>query len=272
MSYLLDRKIKRKKSVNIAIVVIIFLILIYFRAGVFRGFSSAAHFVFRPVIKFGGGVREEISSIGLNFRSKKTLSAENENLKSQIAESAADRANYASLVDENNKLKEILNRKTDKKEFILAGILAKPNQSPYDTLIIDAGKNDGVTENAKVFALGHSLTGEALGNVPIGRVVEVFTNSSKVILFSNPREKTDVVILGRDIFLQAIGRGGGNFELVLPRDLEILKDAEADLPGIEHYILGTVQSIISDPRDSFQKALLTSPVNVQELKFVEIEK
>jgi len=43
------------------------------------------------------------------------------------------------------------------------------------------------------------------------------------------------------------------------------------LPGITPYTLGIVQTILSDPRDSFQKALLVSPVNIFELKFVEVE-
>jgi hypothetical protein len=44
------------------------------------------------------------------------------------------------------------------------------------------------------------------------------------------------------------------------------------LPGIENYVLGTVAGIISDPRDAFTKALLVSPVNVEDLAFVEVEK
>jgi len=48
------------------------------------------------------------------------------------------------------------------------------------------------------------------------------------------------------------------------------------IPNEERTIIktrfGTVETIISDPRDSFQKALLVSPVNIQEIKFVEVEK
>jgi len=57
----------------------------------------------------------------------------------------------------------------------------------------------------------------------------------------------------------------------LPRDFVLEKRTEIILPGITPYIVGIVETIISDPRDSFQKALLVSPVNIQELKFVEVE-
>ena len=45
--------------------------------------------------------------------------------------------------------------------MILSAILSKPNQSPYDTLIIDVGTQEGLKTGDTVFALG---------NVPIGRI------------------------------------------------------------------------------------------------------
>ncbi|MFZ3016057.1 MAG: rod shape-determining protein MreC, partial [Minisyncoccia bacterium] len=169
--------------------------------------------------------------------------------------------NYNSVLDENIKIKEIMGR-MKAGQMTLAGILSKPNQSPYDTLIIDTGEKEGVLVGQRVFAFG---------NIPIGRITDVFPSSSKVVLYSNPGEKTDVVVSGKDIYLQAIGRGGGNFEMTLPRDFVLDLGTEIILPGITPYVLGTVATIISDPRDSFQKALLVSPVNIQEIKFVEVE-
>ena len=263
MNYLLDKKTKKKKFSKIILAVVLLFFVFYFHSNIFSGLSFMAQTVFRPVLILGRSVGGEISNAGLIFHNRKSLMLENENLKSQILESQADRANYASVLDENNQMKEIMGRGGDKNNFILAGILAKPNQSPYDTLLIDAGTAQGVVLGQKVFALG---------NVPIGYVSEVDTNSSKVILFSNPGEKTEVVINGKDAFMEAVGRGGGNFEIILPRDFVLAVGTEIDLPGITPYILGTVQTILSDPRDAFQKALLASPVNVQELKLVEVEK
>jgi len=262
MSYLLDKKIKRNKFFKILLGVIVLLFLIFFRVSIFSGLSYVSHAVFRPVLVLGNNIGEKFSNVGSVFRSKKSLTLENESLKSQILESQADRANYASVLDENLKLKEILGR-AEGKNMILAGILSKPNRSLYDTLIIDAGTNQGIIVGQRVFAFG---------NVFIGQVAEADSNSSKVVLFSNPGEKTEVVISGKDVFMQAIGRGGGNFEMILPRDFILDIGTEVDLPGITPYILGNVATIISDPRDSFQKALLVSPVNIQELKFVQIEK
>ena len=265
MSYLLDRKIKRKKSFKIALGVVILIVLFYFRLGVFNGLSYVSHIIFRPVLVLGNTIGEKLGGVHSFFISKNSLYKENMDLKSQIELDRANKANYDSVVQENINLKALLGRKeldNAKVSMILAAILAKPNQSPYDTLVIDAGKEQGIKEGNTVFALG---------NVPIGAIAETYLNSSKVVLFSNSGEKTQVVISGKDIFMEMIGRGGGNFEIILPRDLTLSKGDQVVLPGIIPYVVGMIETTISDPRDSFTKALLIAPVNIQELKFVEVE-
>ena len=261
MSYLLDKKAKQKKALQSIFFLIILLALFYFRLNIWNGLSYVVGSIFRPVLVLGNNAGEKFSNFTSYFASKNSLYLENENLKAQISESEADRANYASVVADNESLKEILGRKNEKMNLVLSAILEKPNQSPYDTLVIDAGANNGIKAGDKVFAVG---------NVPIGRVDTVYPNSSKVVLYSTSGEKTQVVI-GKGIFMELVGRGGANFEMIVPRDLTLVKGDQVTLPGITPYIIGIVETIISDPRDPFQKALLTSPVNIQELKFVEVE-
>jgi cell shape-determining protein MreC len=244
--------------------------LFHFRIGIFNSLSTVSHVIFRPVLIAGNYVGEKLGSVGAFFISKDSLYLENENLKLQLNENKALMSNYNSLLADNTNLREILGRKDEKMPMILGTILSKPNQSLYDTVVIDAGAKEGLKVGDMVFALGHSLTGEALGTVPIGRVSNVYPNSSKIILFSNSGEKTQVVI-GNNIFMEVIGRGGGNFEMILPRNLTLAKGDQVVLPGIVSRVLAVVETIISDPRDPFIKALLTSPVNIQELKFVEVE-
>lgn len=263
MSYLLDKKIKRNKYFKYTFFVVVLFFLIYFKSNIFNGFSYIVHTISRPIFILGNNIGQELVDSLSYFYSKKALFLENENLKIKINEEEAKMSNYNSILDENLKLKEILGRKQEKTEMILTAILSKPNQSPYDTMIIDVGIEDGIVEGQKVFALG---------GVPIGKISLVYSNSSKVILYSNPGEITEVNISGVDAFLQIVGRGGGNFEMVLPRDFVVEKGIEVVLPGIVPYTVGIVETIISDPRDSFKKVLLTSKVNIQGLKFVQVEK
>jgi cell shape-determining protein MreC len=228
---------------------------------VYSGLSSVSNVIFHPFITLGNSISLKFENLSSYFVSKDSLSKEIGDLKLDLAFNEAKIANYETIFGENEKLKEILSRKNEKLNLILAVILSDTNQSLYDTLVVDAGSIQGVTTGATVFALG---------NVPIGRVDLVYENSSRIILFSNPGEKTSVDI--NDTTFELVGRGGGNFEMNLPRDIDLQKGAQAVLPRVTPHVVATVETIISDPRDAFKKALLVSPVNIKELRFVEIEK
>ena len=272
MNYLLDRKPKKKKLSYYVFFAIFIIIILYFRAPIFSGLSYVSSAIFRPVLSVGGNIGGKLSGLGDFFSFRSTLIKENEELRNQVAELNAEMSNYSTVQGDNVRLQEILDRKREDVSLVLAAILAKPNTSIYDTLIIDMGANSGVGVGDTVFAIG---------DVPIGRIAEASPSSSKVVLFSSPEEKTEVVISSADslvgedggnVFAQIVGRGGGNFEMEMPRDFILQKGATVSLPGIVPYVVATVETIISDPRDSFQKALLVSPVNIFELKFVQVEK
>lgn len=270
MSYLLDKKEKRKK-LSIAILgSLVFFAMFYYRVSLWRAFSSVVHTAFRPVLILGNIVGEKFSGLSAYFISKNSLAVEDQDMRAQLKEEESRMANYNTIFAENENLKGILGRKDTKTTMVLGNILAKPNKSPYDTLVIDAGTEQGIKTGSTVFALG---------NVPIGRVAEVYSNSSKVILFSNPGEKTQAIVFSKntatpspsgDVYMELVGRGGENFEMLLPRDFVLEKGDQVIMPGINPYVLAIVETVISDPRDPFTKALLVSPVNIQELKFVEV--
>ncbi len=239
------------------------LICVYFQSGVSRALSVVAHAVFRPVLYVGGSIGDKFSGIGAYFSFKSTLALENNRLKNEMKEMGARVSNYSVVLEENISIKEKMGRAVGLENTILSAVLSKPNQSPYDTIIIDIGANKNVSVGDRVFALG---------GIPIGKVSAVYSYSSNVVLFSSSGEKTEVVITGENAFVQLVGRGGGNFEMILPRDFMLTKGEVVVLPGIRPYTVAVSQNIISDPRDSFQKVLFVSPVNIQEIKFVEVEK
>jgi len=276
MSYLLDKEIKRKRFSKIALGVVLLIIVFYFRVGIWSGLSKVSEVIFRPVLVLGQKVEGKVQNIGSYFISKNYLYNQNQKLQAEVSFDDARMANYNSVAADYANLKEILGRKDPKVNMILAAVLAKPNQNPYDILLIDAGTTEGIKVGDTVFALG---------DVPVGHVSDVYSDSAKVILFSNPGETTQAVIssaLNADgtvattsyapnAFVQVVGRGGGNFEMVMPKDFNFQAGGQVVLPGINSYVLAIFQKVISDPRSSSTKILLTSPVNIQALKFVEVE-
>ncbi|MCF7834234.1 MAG: hypothetical protein K9L98_03140 [Candidatus Pacebacteria bacterium] len=280
MTYHLDKKNKTKKIKIISTVLIGTAFFVYFRSPIFNFFSSTFEFIFVPVVNTVNFIGAKVYHMGTGFRFKDSLLKENTNLKNTIFEFESRMQNYAVLEKENEELKSIFSRKNEKLNLILASVLAKPRQSIYGTLIIDVGEDEHIKEGAMVFANG---------NIPIGKISNVGPKMSKVVLFSNNGETNEVVVsvnkspktieieseetekdISASIHFNLVGRGGGNFQIEAPRDLKFEKGQIAILPGIYPFAVAKVEAVISDQKDIVQKVLLVSPINIQEIRFVQV--
>lgn len=262
MNYRQDKNKKNNLLKIISFIVILFFVIFFYNT-FFYGLSSAFHYIARPIFSLSHSVGNSISNTRSYFYSKKTLYKENEDLKMKILEKDSILSNYNTILDENLKLKEDFGRKNTTNKMIMAIILSKPNHSIYDVIVIDIGKNENIKKGDMVYAYA---------SVPIGRVSDVYDTTAKVVLFSTAGEKTEVVLGGSDAQMTLVGRGGGNFEMIIPRDFELAEGTEVHLPSINPYVVAKSVKVISDAHDSIKKVLLTSPINIQNLKFVQIEK
>lgn len=164
------------------------------------------------------------------------------------------------LLNENAQLKGILGRNTAS-STIIAYILKKPPYTAYDSYIIDIGNDNNVKVGNKVFSIG---------NVLLGEIVEVNSDTSKVKLYSSFGEKFNVNI-GKSIQTTAIGKGGGTFEVILPRDTDVKEGDTVIVPDIHTSVFGMVQKVIIDPAKTFYTVLFSQPVNIYEQKMLLIE-
>lgn len=214
-----------------------------------------------PLLKSGAvaenGVKNGLLSF---FSSRRALFEENESLKARLEEVEAKLLERDRLLAENLELKSLLGR-SERGRTLLAAVIAKPGQSPYDMLILDVGENHDVTVGQKVLAYG---------SVIIGEIRQVSATVSKVALFTSPGEEYAGIISGKNISLKLVGRGGGNFMAELPRGVEVVKGEQVISTGLWPHLLGVVESVFVDPRDPFQKIILKSPVNAAVLNSVEI--
>jgi hypothetical protein len=108
--------------------------------------------------------------------------------------------------------------------------------------------------------------------IPIGYIKEVYNSTSLVVLYSSPDEKIDAQIDGINSQVVISGRGGGNFQMSLPNELSIEPGTFVVLPNLNNQILAIVVDTISDARDPISTIVLKSPVNVQELRWVQVLK
>jgi len=259
----LDKKqiIRRKKITRNIIGFGIFFILA--AIGGMSFFGGVFNFVGNPVWKIENGIKKGFNNVGYLFQTKSSLSKENQNLRDENIGISLSMIDYQILKKENEDLKETLGRLPKENDFILGNILTKPNHSPYDTLIIDIGNDFGVRVGDMVYANG---------NIPIGNVNKVYEKTSLVSLFSNPGQKTEGFINGVNASIELTGRGGGNFEMIIPMDLSIENGTAIYMPGSTSLVLAKTGEIISTPTDPFKKIILSSPVNIQSLKWVQVIK
>lgn len=217
----------------------------------------------RPIWKSENFINTSFYNMNYLFRTKASISEENHNLIEEIFNIRLTMIDYQILKKENEELKEILGRIGEKNDFILGNILTKPNHSPYDTIIIDIGSDMNLMEGDLIYVNG---------NIPIGFISQVYDKTSLVTLYSNPSQKTEGFINGVNASVILIGRGGGNFEMIIPMELQVEKGTIIYLPGNSSLVLAQVNEVISKPSDPFKKVLLSSPVNVQNLKWVQVKK
>lgn len=231
--------------------------------GVLSWTGRLFNFLGRPIWQAEKFISDNLYDSNYLLRTKASISNENHNLIEEILNIRLTMIDYQILKNENNELKELLSRVEIKKDFTLGNILTKPNHSPYDTIVIDIGSDMGILENDQVYANG---------NIPIGIIGKVYDKTSLVTLYTNPNQKTEGFIDGTNASVMLTGRGGGNFEMIIPAELTALKGTFIYLPGYTSEALAKIDEVISKPSDPFKKVILSSPVNIQNLKWIEVKK
>ncbi len=182
-------------------------------------------------------------------------------LQSQLDAQNASLVALSTLEKENETLKAEFGR-TDIVKGTLARVIVAPNHSIYDTLVVDVGSDDGVIVGQNVYAFG---------SVALGTVSDVLTHTSTVLLYSASGRETAGTTTGSDISITLIGRGGGEYEVRMPRDISFQEGGVITQQSLSVHPLATIQKIITDPRDPFQRLLAKVPVNLQTMKWVVVK-
>ncbi|HEY0980177.1 MAG TPA: rod shape-determining protein MreC [Candidatus Paceibacterota bacterium] len=192
--------------------------------------------------------------------SRKQLSTKLYELQSTLDSYNSHIAGVSLLQSENTALKAELGRDPQSRG-ILAHVLTVPNRSFYDTFVIDAGSMQGVQVEQQAYAFNA---------IALGTVSSVSDNTAVVTLFSAPGRETSGTAVGSDVAVTLIGRGGGEYEVRMPRDVHFDIGSAIALQSVYPAVLAEVQKIITDPRDPFQRLLAKAPVNLTALKWVVV--
>ena len=236
-------------------------------AGIFlivgaRPLVSTGYRVATPFWQLQHQFRERIAiSADLALYSKKDLLTEIERLQLEAEAQEVGRLQTELLRRENENLRTALGFVREDEAWLVAGVLVRPPKTPYDIMILDVGSDQGVLVGQLVFSGSGTVLGVAQ---------EVFARQAVVGLLSTPELETDVVLEKQGIGVTARGRGGGAYEMHVPRDIEVLPGDLIVLPGRQTELVGVVQDIIFDPRDPFQTVLASAPISFYEHRLVYV--
>ncbi len=259
-----DNKRRQKKTalvVGILAGFILLAVLLNFFSPNF--FSPVSHAIFRPVLESESGFWGGVRNVWNVFKSKSDLAAENQALQDKLAlldATAQERDYYKNA---NDQLLSLADQSSDLFHPIFAKILSKVGFSPYDTMIIDAGGNAGIKTGDKV---------SADEDIILGFVSKTYAKTAMVTLYSSPGQETPVLIGKHSVQAVAVGKGGGNFEIKLPRNASIAVGDNVSAATSSPALIGSVEYIAVSATDSFERAVLRSAADINNLSFLVILK
>lgn len=241
------------------------LVLLVVFAASFSG--SVASFVFAPVYTFNDWIAEGSGIIPQFVRSREELVTENQELREALAQQRA-----TSRQEDRN---AIFAAVSPVDEGIRAGVLLPPSYTPYDTLLIDKGRVDGIVPRARVYSTDRHV---------IGTVERTYSRTALVVLASAPKVESTAYLHGADIFVSTVGQGGGVLKAVVPQEVPVAVGDAVVLPGLDFGVYGTVSHIDapeSNPgKDIYisnglslvsQSEVWVSPQPIPEITFEEIQ-
>ena len=187
-------------------------------------------------------------------------------------ENDALRTSIASLRNENDALKQQVTHVMDMvgalqgieriSPSIVATVIARPPQSPYDTLLITKGNQNGVRKGMEVFSQERT---------PVGIVSAASDDYAQVTLFSSYGTITYGWVGSKTVPIELRGNGGGTFAATLPRPSIVQVGDRVYVPGPGLLPLGSVARIDDDPSNPAVTLRIVPLTNLYALSMVLLQ-
>ncbi len=179
-------------------------------------------------------------------------------------------AQLEGLQLENEELRQLVGKRMEADaasdgadKEVVASVLMRPPQMPFDSLVISAGTDDGISVGDQAYAFS---------SFPIGEIASATGHSSVIRLFSAPGNKIEVLIGTTTIAVMAEGKGGGNFFLKLPKATEIAKGDMVMRTYLPPEAFSSIESVDSTEGEAYTYAYFKLPVNIHSIVYVIVKK
>ncbi|MFA6416006.1 MAG: rod shape-determining protein MreC [Candidatus Paceibacterota bacterium] len=220
--------------------------------------------VSQPILSMAGATGQAADGIGQFFRFKKNLIADNKKLTEENTRLKNLWLANRKVEQENVELKKLVGLNKAQRAPLLVEVLVKPITTPHDILLIDLG-----LEGAEKIKVGDKV-GSGGGSILLGEVAELFGQTAKVKMYSTFGSQIAVSVGPHHIPGIAVGQGSGNFSLSLPRGTEVVVGDPVTASTYHDFLLGSVGAAQSAYSNPYLKVMFRLPVNIYELKWVEV--
>ncbi len=254
----------RSKIFTFGVLLTVIILLIFFtNNNIFLFFKNIISNIFNF---FGNILNRFISwtrSIFTNVLLINSVVKENTALEEENRRLISDMTELDNLRKENALLKNALNIKKDNKVgVVLASVVFFGNQSA-DFIFINKGSRDGI-------AVGDIAV--LSDKIAVGRVVDIFSDSSKILLISSPSSSIGARILNSDTVGIFKGRGALAPEIdLIPRDKDLKIGDVVLTSGFDGlypqgYVLGKIADFDFSEENIFKKVRVDPIFNIYEVR------
>jgi len=191
------------------------------------------------------------------------LRKDNQRLTEDLVRAKVDSARLTELEIENNELRKQLEYKEAHPEMKLVptNVVGLDPTNFYDTIVVDKGSNDGITQGIAVISLG----------VLVGKIDEVWGESSRVLLITSKDSIIQVMLENsRTTGILKGGISGMTLENI-PLDTPIAGGENIITSGLggklpKGILIGKAGKEISAKSDIFKAIEVKSPINFFKLE------
>ncbi len=252
-----SRRHSLPKGLKISATILVFCLVLYFIVPkVVFGVVSVVVYPFEALRAW---VLESGDSLPYYLRDRHTLIEEIDALKQQVAISGGTENSLTKLKFENEQFRLLCEALPD--ERILARVVGRPPQLPYDVIVLDRGMEHGLVEDAPVFMGSDQV---------IGYVSRVYAKTALVTLVSTAQFESTAYIIGPNIYTYAYGVGGGMLRVVVPQGIPLSIGDTVILPAIDSGVYGHIAYIETSPTQPEQYGYVPMDQNLQSLQYVSI--
>jgi len=237
-----------------------------------QAIKQLAYSVLVPDIKISSNLFSKTSNFLFNLSNIIKVNQENVELKNTNVQLIQQLTNSQVILEENIRLKNLLNIKENKSlKPVFANVIVREPTQWYKLVIIDKGSNDGIEiDNSVISVLSNGQT------CVFGRIVEVYSSTSKVALVTNPLFSLPVQI--KDSNIDCVCDGYDNQYLKLsfiPQSAKLkLKDKIVTSPlsdvfekGIN---VGTIIDIVKNNYGDYQEVIVEPYTQTQSIYEVAV--